>query len=193
MIERISGQIARVEADAIVVMVGGVGLRVRVPKSALEVAANTGTDVLLYTHLIVREDELSLYGFVAEDERAAFEVLIGVSGVGPRTALAVLSVLTVDQLRNAVRRGEPETLTRVPGIGKKTAEKMLFELKGKLGGPMDELAELSAITDVDSDVMAALTAMGFSIVEAQTAVQRIPRDGPKDVESRIMLALQNLG
>jgi Holliday junction DNA helicase RuvA len=182
MIERISGRVARVETDAIVIMVGGVGLRVRVPKSALEVAANTGAEVLLYTHLILREDEISL-----------FEVLIGVSGVGPRTALAVLSTLTVDQLRNAVRRGEPEMLTRVPGIGKKTAEKMLFELKDKLGGPVDELAELSAITDVDSDVMAALTAMGFSIVEAQTAVQRIPRDGPKDVESRIMLALQNLG
>jgi Holliday junction DNA helicase RuvA len=193
MIERISGRVARVETDAIVIMVGGVGLRVRVPKSALEVAANTGAEVLLYTHLILREDEISLYGFIAEDERAAFEVLIGVSGVGPRTALAVLSTLTVDQLRNAVRRGEPEMLTRVPGIGKKTAEKMLFELKDKLGGPVDELAELSAITDVDSDVMAALTAMGFSIVEAQTAVQRIPRDGPKDVESRIMLALQNLG
>jgi len=193
MIERISGRVARVETDAIVIMVGGVGLRVRVPKSALEVAANTGAEVLLYTHLILRDDEISLYGFIAEDERAAFEVLIGVSGVGPRTALAVLSTLTVDQLRNAVRRGEPEMLTRVPGIGKKTAEKMLFELKDKLGGPVDELAELSAITDVDSDVMAALTAMGFSIVEAQTAVQRIPRDGPKDVESRIMLALQNLG
>ncbi len=193
MIERISGRVARVETDAIVIMVGGVGLRVRVPKSVLEVAANTGAEVLLYTHLILREDEISLYGFIAEDERAAFEVLIGVSGVGPRTALAVLSTLTVDQLRNAVRRGEPEMLTRVPGIGKKTAEKMLFELKDKLGGPVDELAELSAITDVDSDVMAALTAMGFSIVEAQTAVQRIPRDGPKDVESRIMLALQNLG
>jgi Holliday junction DNA helicase RuvA len=193
MIERISGRVARVETDAVVIMVGGVGLRVRVPKSALEVAANTGAEVLLYTHLILRDDEISLYGFIAEDERAAFEVLIGVSGVGPRTALAVLSTLTVDQLRNAVRRGEPEILTRVPGIGKKTAEKMLFELKDKLGGPVDELAELSAITDVDSDVMAALTAMGFSIVEAQTAVQRIPRDGPKDVESRIMLALQNLG
>lgn len=193
MIERISGQVVRVETDAIVIMVGGVGLRVRAPKSALEIAANVGTEVLLYTHLILREDEITLYGFASEEERAAFEVLIGVSGVGPRTALAVLSVLSADQLRGAVRRGEAEVLTRVPGIGKKTAEKMIFELKDKLAGPSDPLAELTAITDVDSDVMAALTSMGFSIVEAQTAIQRIPRDAPKDVETRVMLALQNLG
>jgi Holliday junction DNA helicase RuvA len=99
-----------------------------------------------------------------------------------------LSTLSVDHLRSAVGREEPEILTRVPGIGKKTAEKIIFELKGKMG--TDTIPALALLSDVDSDVLAALTSLGYSVIEAQTALQNIPRNAPKDVESRVMLALQ---
>ncbi|MCS6871941.1 MAG: Holliday junction branch migration protein RuvA [Anaerolineae bacterium] len=192
MIERVIGQVLKRESDSLVVLIGGVGLQVRATRSALE-QAQVGSEIMLYTHLIVREDELSLYGFSSEDERALFEVLITVSGVGAKLALAILSTLSADQVRLAVRRGEPELLTRVQGIGKKTAEKIVFELKDKIGVAADALSELATINDVDADVIAALTSMGFSIVEAQSAIQRLPRDAPKEVEARVLLALQNLG
>jgi holliday junction DNA helicase RuvA len=193
MIERLLGPVAKIVSKpnetAIVLMVGGAGLYVRVPKTALDSMPNVGDTLTLYTHLTVREDDISLYGFTSEEERAIFEVLISVSGVGPKMALAILGTLSAEQLRNAVGREDAALLTRVPGIGKKTAEKIIFELKGKLkvSGVMAELAGLS---DTDSDVIAALTALGYSVVEAQSAVQNIPRDAPKDVESRITLALQ---
>lgn len=188
MIDSISGQVARLEKDAVVVMVGGVGLRVVVSRTVFDLVTGVGAVVTLFTHLIVREEELSLYGFASEEERTMFEILLTASGVGPRSAIAILSTLSLDQLRNAVGREEAAILTRVPGIGKKTAEKIVFELKSKLR--TDMLPELAALADTDADVIAALTALGYSIVEAQTAIQSIPRDAPKDVETRIRLALQ---
>jgi len=188
MIERLMGQIAKLEKDAVVVMVGGIGLRVRVPKTVLETVHGPGEVVTLYTHFIVREDEFSLYGFPNEDERNLFEIVISVSGVGPRTGIAILSTLTADQLRGAVAREQPDILTRVPGIGKKTAEKIVFELKSKL--KTATMPEIALISDADTDVIAALTALGYSLIEAQTAIQSIPRDAAKDVETRVMLALQ---
>jgi Holliday junction DNA helicase RuvA len=188
MIERVSGQVVKIDKDAVVVMVGGIGLLVRVPKTVFDLVNGVGSLVTLFTHLVVREDEWVLYGFSTEDERAIFEILISVSGVGPRTATAILSTLSADHLRNAVTREQPEILTRVPGIGKKTAEKIIFELKGKLQGA--GLPELAALSDSDADVIAALTSLGYSIVEAQSAIQAIPRDAPKDIETRVMLALQ---
>ncbi|HRE48909.1 MAG TPA: Holliday junction branch migration protein RuvA [Aggregatilineales bacterium] len=188
MIDRVIGQVAKLGDGVIVVMVGGVGLSIRVPKTVLETVHGTGEVVTLFTHLIVREDDLSLYGFIAEEERALFEVLLSVSGVGARTAIAILGTLSMEQLRSAVTREEAGILTRVPGIGKKTAEKIVFELKGKLR-PASYTEQLAAISDTDADVIAALTSLGYSIVEAQTALQAIPRDAPKDVETRIMLAL----
>jgi Holliday junction DNA helicase RuvA len=142
----------------------------------------------LYTHLVVREDDLSLYGFADQDERALFETLLKVSGIGPRIALAIISTLTVERLKNAVAREEPEVLTRVPGIGKKLAQKLILELKDKLA--IDHVTGLAAISDIDTDVLAALTSLGYSVVEAQTAIQAIPRDAPNDVEERVRLALQ---
>ncbi|CAG0983465.1 Holliday junction ATP-dependent DNA helicase RuvA [Anaerolineae bacterium] len=188
MIDQVIGQVAKVTDTALVVMVGGVGLRVNVPKTVLDSVHGAGVTVTLYTHLIVREDDLSLYGFMSEDERSLFETLLGVQGVGARTAISILSTLSIDQLRSAVTREEASILTRVPGIGKKTAEKLVFELKSKL--KLASYGELAALNDSDSDVIAALTSLGYSVVEAQAAVQSIPRDAPKDVESRIMIALQ---
>jgi Holliday junction DNA helicase RuvA len=188
MIDIVSGQVASVDKTSVVIMVGGVGLRINVPRTVFDTVHGPGHAVTLYTHLTVREDSLTLYGFITEEDRTVFETLIGVSGVGPKLALSILSSLSIDHLRSAVGHEEPEILTRVPGIGKKTAEKIIFELKGKLGVGM--MPGMSVVSDVDTEVIAALTSMGFSVVEAQSAIQSIPRDGPKDVESRILAALQ---
>jgi Holliday junction DNA helicase RuvA len=188
MIDVVSGQVVSVDKTSVVVMVGGIGLRVNVPKTVFDVVNGPGHPVTLFTHLAVREEALALYGFLTEEERGLFETLIGVPGVGPKLAIAILSTLSIDHLRSAVGREEPEVLTRVPGIGKKTAEKLVFELKGKMGTGL--LPGIAMLSDTDSDVIAALTSLGYSIVEAQSAIQSIPRDAPKDVETRIRLALE---
>jgi holliday junction DNA helicase RuvA len=111
-----------------------------------------------------------------------------VSGVGPKMGLAILSTLSVEQLRAAVMREEAAILTRVPGIGKKTAEKIVFELKGKMGDSV--LQGLTVVDDTDAEVLGALTSLGYSVVEAQSAIQAIPRDAPRDIETRVLMALQ---
>jgi len=126
MIDVITGQIAAVHNTHVVVMVGGVGLRVLVPKTVFDAIDGRGQTVTLYTHLAVREDDLALYGFVDPDERALFETLLRVSGVGPRLALSVIGTLTVEHLNHAVAHEEPDILTRVPGVGKKLAQKLIF-------------------------------------------------------------------
>jgi holliday junction DNA helicase RuvA len=188
MIDILTGQVAVIGDQHLVVMVGGVGLRVHIPRSVREIVDGRGQTITLYTHLVVREDALTLYGFADGDERALFETLLSVSGVGPRLALAIISTLTVAQLQNAVAREEPDMLTRVPGIGKKLAQRLALELKDKLA--IEPSTGLAAISDIDTDVLAALTALGYSVVEAQTALQAIPRDAPQDVETRVLLALQ---
>jgi holliday junction DNA helicase RuvA len=165
-----------------------VGLRVIVPKTVFDAIDGRGQAITLYTHLAVREDDLALYGFADPDERALFETLLKISGVGPRLALAVISTLTIEHLNHAVAHEEPEILTRVPGVGKKLAQKLIFELKDKLA--IDHATGLTAISDIDTDVLATLTALGYSVVEAQSALQAIPRDAPQDIEERVRLALQ---
>jgi holliday junction DNA helicase RuvA len=188
MIDIVTGEVASLDKTSVVVMVGGVGLRVTVPRTVFEAVHGPGDTVRLFTHLVVREDALALYGFLTEEDRTIFETLISLSGVGPKTAVAVLSTISLDHLRVAVQREEPEILTRVPGVGKKTAEKIIFELKGKLA--IGVVPGVGVVSDADTDVIAALTAMGFSIVEAQSAVQSIPRNAPKNLEERIRIALQ---
>ncbi|MBN1564295.1 MAG: Holliday junction branch migration protein RuvA [Anaerolineae bacterium] len=187
MIDTITGHIVAIADTYLVVRMGGVGLRVLVPTTVRD-AIGSGEQVTLYTHLLVREDALTLYGFRDHDERALFETLIGVSGVGPRIAVAILSTLSVAHLQNAVAREEPEVLTRVPGIGKKLAQRLALELKDKLH--IEPATGLAAISDVDTDVLATLTALGYSVVEAQAALQTIPRNAPPEVEERVRIALQ---
>jgi Holliday junction DNA helicase RuvA len=187
LIDYVAGDVRSADKDSVVVAVGGVGLRVVVPRSVLEVA-QVGLPITIYTHLVLREDAIALYGFVSEEERALFNTLTSVSGVGPKMGMSILSTLTVEQLRGAVMREEAAILTRVPGVGKKTAEKIVFELKGKMGDTV--LQGLTVVDDVDQEVLAALTALGYSIVEAQTAIQSIPRDAPREVETRVLTALQ---
>ncbi len=187
MIDLIRGQVVAITNTYLVVMVGDVGLRVMVPTTIRDNVDAHSEIVTLYTHLVVREDSLTLYGFRDHDERTLFETLIGISGVGPRIGLAILSTLSVDHLQNAVAREEPDILTRVPGIGKKLAQRLMLELKDKLH--IDPITGLAAISDLDTDVLATLTALGYSVVEAQAALQAIPRDAPADVEERVRLAL----
>ncbi len=188
MIDTVTGQVAAITKQYVVIVVGGVGLRVHVPNTVRDLVDGPGHTITLYTHLYVREDSLILYGFADQEERALFETLITVSGVGPRIALSLLSTLTVEHVHNAVAREEQDVLTRVPGIGKKLAQKLIFELKDKL--TLEPSLGVSALSDVDMDVIATLTALGYSVVEAQAALQAIPRDAPADIEERVRLALQ---
>lgn len=189
MISIIEGEVIGQGDSSVVVRVGGVGLQVYAP-GPLRARLRIMDHILFYTHLIVREDLLALYGFESEVERDFFILLLGVNGVGPRMALSVLSVLTVDAIRRAVANEQSEIFARVPGVGKRTAQKILLHLQGKLkGGDVIELGGVS-LAGTDESVLEALTALGYSIVEAQTAIQNIPRDAPEDVEERLRIALQ---
>jgi Holliday junction DNA helicase RuvA len=191
MIASISGVVSGIGKDNLVINVGGVGVRVHVPRSVLEKVSGTGRQLSLVTHLIVRETELTLYGFEKEEELNLFQVLLDVNGVGPKVALSMLSTLSTDVLKGAIVREEAVVLQRVPGIGKKTSERIMFHLRDKL----DLTAELAAtpfISDEDSDVIDILTGLGFSIVEAQSALQNIPRE-TVGVDARVQAALQYLG
>lgn len=190
MIASISGTIQRIEANSLVIAVGGVGVRISVPRTVLEDVGGVGRSIHLHTHLIVREQELALYGFETIDDLQLFEVLLGVNGVGPKVALAILSTLSPEMLKSAIMREETAVLQRVPGIGKKTAERIMFQLRDKL-----DLTQVSTavplVSDVDTDVIDILTGLGFSIVEAQSALQNLPREA-KAVDERVQLALQYL-
>jgi Holliday junction DNA helicase RuvA len=187
MIATLRGEISQIEDNALIVEVGGVGYRVFVP-APLRGNVKAGEMIFLFTHLAVREDAFLLYGFESQSDRELFHILLGVDGVGPKVALSVLSTMTLDAVQRAVFADEPDVLSRVPGVGKKTAQKMALHLKDKLK-PVDSLAKLSALSDADSEVLAALTALGYSVVEAQTAIQSIPKDAPGGTEERLRLAL----
>ena len=188
MIATLRGEITQIEDSALIVETGGVGLRVFVP-TLLREGMKTGEAIFLFTHLVVREDDWKLYGFETQADRDFFLALLGVDGVGPRTALAVLSTLNLDTVQRAVFNDEPDLLSRVPGVGKKTAQKMILYLHDRLK-PISGLEKISTLSDTDSEVLAALTALGYSVIEAQAALQSLPKDAPDDVEERLRLALQ---
>ncbi len=190
MIAMVEGRVAVRSRDALVVMIDGFGLKVFCPQPVLA-AARLGEVICLHTHLVVREDELSLIGFAEQEELDLFEKLIGVSGVGPKLALSVLSTMAPDALRLAIGQEQPDLLARVPGIGKKTAQKIILELKDKVG-PIEVSEGFAALTEADAAVIDALTALGYSIVEAQRAVQALPRD-ITDIEERLRRALASFG
>lgn len=192
MIASIEGKLRGIAKGSVVVEVGGIGLRVHVPDTFLGSCGPVGSSVSLRTHLHVREDELTLYGCATEDELALFELLLTVSGIGPRVALAVLSALSPDQIRQAIATEQASVLSSVPGIGAKTAEKIIFNLKDKVRAPAVAPVPVQRITDVDSEVIAALTGLGYSVVEAQTALQNIDPE-LETVEDRLRAALGYLG
>ncbi len=187
MIATLRGEITQIEENALIIEVGGVGLRIHVPTTLRE-QMNVGESIFLYTHFIVREDAMSLYGFETQADRDLYALLLSVNRVGPKLALAILSSLSLDTIKRAVFNEEFDLLNRVPGVGKKTAQRIVLSLQDKLK-PLNALEEVAAMSDTDGEVLAALTALGYSVVEAQTAIQSIPKDAPKEVEERLRLAL----
>ena len=189
MISHLRGKILMRGSDLVVIEVGGLGFRVRVPTSTLEQLGAEGASAELFTHLHVREDDLSLFGFVTEDELTLFELLLTVSGIGPKAALGVLSAATPDTIRAAIAQSNLDVLTGIPGIGKKMAQRLVLELKGKID--LSE-AELGQVSPLDQEVIAALVNLGYSAAEAQRAARAVP-SSEKVVEDQIRAALRYLG
>lgn len=189
MIGRLHGKLLEKNPPQILIDVSGVGYEVDVPMSTFCNLPEVGGELTLHTHFVVREDAELLFGFATLAERAVFRALIKISGVGPKIALALLSGITVDQLKDAVDRGETGLLTKVPGIGKKTAERLVLELKGKLAGTGAATAAVPT-SGARADVAAALIALGYSEREAAAATKKLPEDCT--VNDGLRLALKSL-
>ncbi|HEV6964898.1 MULTISPECIES: Holliday junction branch migration protein RuvA [Roseateles] len=188
MIGRLTGVIAEKTPPQVVIDVAGVGYEVDVPMSTFFNLGALGERAVLLTHLVVREDAHQLFGFLTHEERATFRQLIKISGIGPKMALGLLSGLSVAELAQAVSRQEAGRLTKVPGIGKKTAERLLLELKGKLGP--DLALPATVASDAQADILQALVALGYSEKDAAAALKALPPD--VGVSEGIKLALKKL-
>ena len=191
MIASLRGQVTAVGEDAIVVEVGGVGYSVHVPTSVRNEVTHIGQPIELHTHLIVRENLLALYGFFTAEEEELFSTLLGVSGIGPRTAMAVLTTFSPETLRGAIAQGDASALTRIPGIGRKTAERLMLDLRDRIDVTSSVLPG-APIDQAEVDVINALTALGYSLAEARGAVDSIPED-TQSLDQRILAALRYLG
>jgi Holliday junction DNA helicase RuvA len=192
MIASLQGIIDAVSTDSMIVNVNGVGFKVSVPTSVLSELGAVGREVKLYTHLHVREDDLSIYGFGSLDELKLFETLISVSGLGPKTAMGMLSAMSADQVAMAIASGSVEILTTIPGIGKKTADRLILELKDKVGGVMISTPAGRAAQE-NADVITALVSLGYSVQETTRAVNSLPTGKRLSLEDKVKLALQYLG
>ena len=188
MLASLSGVVAATGKDFVVIRVGGVGFYVSVPQAVLDGLPGLGLELTVYTHLHVRENELALYGFASEEELALFRLLLGVSGIGPKVALSVLSFLPVDRLQAAIAQEDVAMLARVPGIGPKTAKKLVFDLKDKVAVDIMPGEPRPALTEADADLIAALTTLGYSVAETQEAIRSLPRED-LPLEERVRLAL----
>ena len=187
MISSLNGIISYLSTDSLTLDVQGVGFEIFVDKNLLA-EHQVGDPLRLLIHMIIRQDLLALYGFTSHDEKALFTLLLGVDGIGPKLALNIISNISLDNIRNAVLAEKPEYFVRVPGVGKKTAQKIIIHLQGKF----PDFGDYQVIrgSSSDDEVIESLVALGFSVVEAQTAVQSIPKDFTQDVEERLRYALQ---
>jgi holliday junction DNA helicase RuvA len=190
VIGRISGVLLEKNPPQIMVDVGGVGYLLEVPMSTFYDLPALGERTALLTHFVVREDAQLLFGFLSQTERDAFTQLIKISGVGPRTALSILSGLSVTELSQAVTLQDPGRLTKVPGIGKKTAERLMLELKGKFNAIVSNTGAVSSIDDSQIDILNALLALGYNDKEANLAVKQLSPG--LTVSAGIKQALQSL-
>lgn len=180
MIATLEGRIQHIGADHLIVALGGVGLRVLVPRSVLENAGGTGRPVHLHTHLLVRETELTLFGFPTAEELTLFEMLLGVSGVGPKVALAILSTLSPELLKRAILHEETAVLQRVPGIGKKTAERLIMEMRdkvGEVGAPSLPGQKIDVGSSARAEAFDALVALGYKANEVNRLFGKLDIDG----------------
>jgi len=190
MIGRIKGVLVQKSPPRILVDCQGVGYDIDLPMSTLYQLPENGSIVTLLTHHLVREDVQQLYGFATESERGEFRTLIKISGVGARTALTILSGMSVADIAQAVTLQDSSRLMTVPGIGKKTAERLLLELKGKFGADLPHLADSSLNAPASSEILQALIALGYSDKEALLAMKQVPSDA--NVSDGIRLALKTL-
>ncbi|MCA1727078.1 MAG: Holliday junction branch migration protein RuvA [Actinobacteria bacterium] len=188
MIASLQGKLLEKAADRVVISVGGVGFEAQVSSTTLKALPATGRPAHVFTHLAVRDDSLTLYGFADTDERTVFTFLIGVTGVGPKVALAVLSVLSPDALRRAVLAGDVDAITVVPGVGKKVAARLILDLKDKLG----LLGSESPVSGPLGEVREALIALGLSAQEARDALAALPSNGDRPVEDLLRDALRTV-
>ncbi|MFA5612076.1 MAG: Holliday junction branch migration protein RuvA [Anaerolineaceae bacterium] len=187
MINSLNGIVGYVSSDSLTIDVQGVGFQVFVDKKLLS-EQKAGDPLRLLIQMIFRQDTLALYGFTTQEERTIFNLFLGVGGIGPKLAIAILSNLSLDIIRNAVLAEKPEYFMRVPGVGKKTAQKIVIHLQGKFPDIGDY--PVSMVSGSDDEVIESLIALGFSVIEAQTAVQSIPKDFSQDVEERLRYALK---
>jgi Holliday junction DNA helicase RuvA len=192
MITNIYGTLEACKVDHAIIRVGGFGIRVLAPSSTLNRLTEPGMEVSLFTHFHMREDGIALYGFTTEEDRNAFELLIGVSGVGPKVALALLSMMDAPALYKALADEDQQRLALAPGVGKRLAARLILELKGKI--PALAMAGSAATTTpsarTQAEVMEALIGLGFSNAEAQAALAKIPQDQAMTLEQQITYALR---
>lgn len=190
MIATLEGTLEYRGADSVIINVGGIGFQAYVPGSTLSQLGAIGDKVSLYTHLHLREDNVSLYGFASEEELALFRNLISVSGIGPKAALALLSALNPEQLVIAITSGNVDIVSQVPGIGKKIASRLVIELRGKLEKEWEKAA--LPLAPENADAIAALTSLGYSLREATQAVSSLPDSPELSLEEKVRMALQQL-
>jgi len=194
MIASIRGNLLFIGVDHVVIETGGVGFLVYAPRNVLGALGEIGVEVRLYTHLHIREDLLALYGFATSDQRHLFETLLSVSGVGPKVALSMLSSAPPDELRAAIGGGDTARLARVPGIGKKTAERLVLELRGKLDFKgLPAVGATPALMAANAELAEMLVGLGFSAAEASAAITALPADAPAELDERLRLALRYFG
>ena len=193
MIALLRGVLLEKHPNQVIVETGGVGYDVTIPVSTFTHLPNPGAEVRLRIHTHVREDTLALYGFLTEDEKGLFEKLIVVSGIGPTLAVKILSGMTAPELVHGIRRGEVERLVRIPGVGKKTAERMVLELRDKLPPVTSEEPEVvaAALSAIDQDVLSALLNLGCARPQAEGAVRKAKAAGaPAEFEPLFRRALE---
>ena len=192
MIAGLRGKLESIGSDWAIINVNGVSFQVYMPTSTLSTMGGIGKEVKLHTHLHLREDNVALYGFGSADELNLFQTLLGVSGIGPKLALGMLSAMSVDRLTMAIATGSADLLTAIPGIGKKTASRVILELKDKIGAGWIT-TPAAQIAQENTDVVAALTSLGYSLAEATRAVATLPPDPKLSLEEKVKLALQYFG
>lgn len=202
MISYVRGELTAVEKDKVIVDVGGVGYGVFMPEASMGLLPQIGEEIKLHTYLNVREDAMQLFGFLTRDDLEIFRLLIGVSGIGPKGGLSILSKLSADDLRFAVLSGDAKAISSAPGIGKKTAEKVIIELKDKLN--LEEMLEPKDVSssaevvggglagEIQTEAVQALVALGYGSTESLRAVKKVDLEQAKTVEDVLKQALKNL-
>lgn len=202
MIAYIKGKVAEILEDRVILESGAMGYNLFMPMVSAESVLRRGDEVKLYTHLHVREDAMQLFGFLTKDDLHTFQLLLGVNGIGPKAALGILSGLTADELRFAVLSEDVKTISKAPGVGKKTAQKLILELKDKMDlqeafdlktkHVQEAQGDMADLSDARREAVEALNALGYSGADALKAVKKVEMTSGMDVETLLKAALKNL-